>query len=600
MNPLTGPLITAELIAAGPVARIMSGMYTIQAADASGKVTGSIPFLPKPEQEKMLRWVYENGYEFIVCIKARQYGMSTLIAIMILDCLLFGGGVQASIVDQTSDDAKKKLAQKIKFAYEKLQETLPPFLRGRWQVVQDNQEAFSLKLKNAPKGVDNSESVVFAGKRARGGTNHFLHISEWGEIQLKDPLRSTEILTGALPSAKHAGCVTLVETTWKGGRTGEIYPFVVEAARIPECDKSPNDPRVMFIGWHSDENNRDFGPEALITPETHTYCDKVERLCEIKLDNAQRLWWQKAKRKYGILMSSEFPSTVDEAFEAPHQSAVFDAEGVKYQEQLAVALTPDIMYGDITVIDKSAQWRATEKEQATFRFWELPKLGESYLISADFCVGKQAEGSAGVLDANYFSVWRAGRVEQIHGQPDRYHKPKRVAACMPEDRSITTETIRRIVALHYLYGDCMVVPEINNKDDIAQRLMAAGVTRMYHQSIGADGARPGESKEDIVHGWNTNPGTRKQILDYLQEIVIQQGYIGSCAVHAHQLGVFVRNKKGKAEAASGEHDDSIIETAIGVFNLPHATPYKVDRTIARAKAGRGGWVDTLIKGHRGT
>ena len=46
---------------------------------------------------------------------------------------------------------------------------------------------------------------------ARGGSNDFLWISEWGPIQLDDPRRSAEIRSGALPSARHGTIV--IETT---------------------------------------------------------------------------------------------------------------------------------------------------------------------------------------------------------------------------------------------------------------------------------------------------------------------------------------------------------------------------------------------------
>jgi hypothetical protein len=58
--------------------------------------------------------------------KARQFGFSTEICMLILDDCLFRKNTGAAIIDATIGDAKKKLA-KIKFAYDRL----PPVIGSR-------------------------------------------------------------------------------------------------------------------------------------------------------------------------------------------------------------------------------------------------------------------------------------------------------------------------------------------------------------------------------------------------------------------------------------------------------------------------------------
>jgi hypothetical protein len=473
---------------------------------------------------------------------------------------------------------------------------LPKWLREAWTVVSDNDNEFTLRL--ATKEDQAFNSTVYAGLRARGDNNHILFISEWGEIQQKDKRRSLEILTGAIPSADHPGCVTFAETTWKGGRSGELWPYVDQALKIAAENRTraPKDPRLYFIGWHTKPANRDDGPSELITEKTHGYFDKLEKLTWKKFDNGQRLWWQKRKAAFGVMMSSEHPSTLEEALESPHAQAFFDPVGIKWQESLAVGLETTIEYGDLIVNDetKAVVFRKCldhKEEYAVFRIWDRPQEGWSYLISVDSRVGRQAMGATGQLDCNSMSVWRAAKVTPEEG---RVYIVKKVAALQASDRCGTVELIRRALALSLWYGGCMVVPEVNNKDDIAERMMAAGI-KVWSQSLGEDDALPGTTRRNTVYGWCTSPGaggTRKQMLDHMFELVQQQKFIGSCRVFAHQLSVFIyRGKPGSVpvpSAAEGEHDDTVTEAAIGLFLISHATPYLSMGQQAAAKVGAGG------------
>jgi hypothetical protein len=548
---------------ASPLWRI-SNLYTIQSHDATGADAGPIPFIPTPEQAEVLHAIYVLGWEFIIIPKSRQLGMSTVLCIIILDSLLFGSSLQCSIVDKTEPDAWKKLSGKIKYGFQSLAK---PF-RSEWEILKSNDGEFTIKRKGSE---ETEKSTVYAAVSARGGTNHILFISEWGEVQLKDKKRSLEILTGSLPTADHPGCITICETTWKGGKTGELWPLVAAALKTPESLKGPKDPRVMFFGWWTNPNNSDSGDISQITAETHEYCEKAERMIGKTLTNAQRLWWQKTKVKLGIHMMSEHPTTMDECFEAPHEGAFFDAAGLKWQEVQIVPMEPRMKLVDITVQGRAAFAFPKLLKHAPFRIWEMPQDNESYLISCDFCVGKQVSGSSGKRDTHSVSVWKAGRLDP---NTREYFPPMKVAALQPEDQSITHTVADRIRGLYFLYGECLVVPEINNMGNIVSQLEAIGVKNIWTQRTGADGAMVGEGKREEVKGWHTNTSTRKQMLDNLQMLVQQQAFIVSDPTTLHQMTVFVLDKHGKAQAAAGERDDHVTEAAIGLLCLPSATVYR--------------------------
>src|SRR5690606_11780237 len=139
----------------------------------------------------------------LVRLKSRRLGFSTTIGVFVADCLGFRKGFTAALIDQTQkDDATKKLNGIVKVALEGL--------RRLWPVEIGKSNDGCVVVDCAGTG----RSEFYAGTRARGGSNDFLWISEWGAIQFDDPARSAEIRSGALPSARHG--VTVVETTWKG------------------------------------------------------------------------------------------------------------------------------------------------------------------------------------------------------------------------------------------------------------------------------------------------------------------------------------------------------------------------------------------------
>lgn len=545
-----------------PVWRL-SNIYSIRSKGGQ-----CILFKPTAEQMEIIKAVYVKGWRFIIIPKARQRGISTLLSLICLDCILWGSGNQISIVDKTATDAEKKLDEKVKYAFA----ALDPAFQALFEVIKDNENEFRINWKGADKS---KESFIFAGQQARGGTNQILWISEWGEVQMKEPIRSREILTGALPTAEHPGCFTIIETTWKGGKSGDMWPLVAKAMEVREDDKSPSDPRIIFVPWWSAPDYRDTGATSRITEKTHQYCNSIEQLEDTKIDDQQRLWYQNQADKYGMLVRSEYPSTLEECFDSPTQGAYFDAEGLKYQESQAVALSTRWRYGNIQLqAGRVPYFMASEPQQATVRILEMPQDGESYLIAADWCGLRMAVGAMAERDTNAFGVWRAGRLNR---DTREYRPPQLVAAIMPDDRTGTTEAIRRIHGLYRLYGECMTVPETNNKDNVVEQMQNAGISNIWVQTQGAGGAKPGVGKMELVFGWYTNEGTRKQALENLREMVQQQTFIGSCSTLSHQLKMFIVPESGKPQAAPGQHDDWVLSTAIALFCIGSATPYREHR-----------------------
>lgn len=285
----------------------LSHLYQIKDAQ-TGKL---IPFEPRPEQMRLFRELV-RGVRKLIVLKARRLGMSTAIDLYAADEVIFNAGVQVSIVDRKQDDAAKKLNGICKVAYESMVKGLK---RGA-RIVRDNDSAWEILSRSS-----DPSSAIHAGMNARGGTNQILHVSEWGVIQCDDAARSEEILTGALPSAEHG--VTIVETTWKGGRGGHLWEIVKGAMELPEERRTLNDWHLFFFPWWSDPTYSEEGDGAGLPAELEAYFAEKERETGYRFTEGQRCWYARRRQTLGLFIYREFPTTIDECFKAPMEGAIY-------------------------------------------------------------------------------------------------------------------------------------------------------------------------------------------------------------------------------------------------------------------------------------
>jgi hypothetical protein len=282
-------------------------LYSIKDAE-TGQI---IPFAPRPEQVELFDALL-SGVRKIIVLKARRLGMSTAIDIFATDEAIFYEGVQCSIVDQTQDDATKKLVNIVRVAFDRL----PAGLRDLFVITRANDSSFEISSKS-----NDAKSSIYAGKNARGGTNQLLHISEWGVIQADDPRRSEEILTGALPSAEHGA--TVIETTWKGGRGGHLWTLVKSALEMPAEQRGKNDWHLFFFPWWTDPTYTEVGEISQIDAESLKYLGEKEEEISVKFTDGQKCWYARRKATLGIFIFREFPTTIDECFRAPIEGAIY-------------------------------------------------------------------------------------------------------------------------------------------------------------------------------------------------------------------------------------------------------------------------------------
>jgi hypothetical protein len=126
--------------------------------------------------------------------------------------------------------------------------------------------------------------------------------------------------------------------------------------------------------------------------------------------------------------------------------------------------------------------------------------------------------------------------------------------------------------LYLYYGQCTVIPEMNNSG--AAFILGAKAKGMkIWQRTELD---PHKGTRTARDGWRTTDtqeygGLRAAIIWHLHGILRERALESHCPSIVEQLSNFV-DKGGRMEAGRG-HDDDVMALAIGVFNIDSATTY---------------------------
>lgn len=329
--------------------RLTSGkLYKIKTADGRGV----IPFHPRDEQKELLRklcdsldrvrahakHIKDNNLDPAevvpieppqeVEIKSRRLGYSTTIGVFVADCLAFCKDFTAQLIDQTADDASKKMNGIVKVAVDAL-------IEAGWPLKKIKDNDGELTVDAVLDGLaQKSPSTFFAGTKGRGGSVDFGWYSELGVIQFEDEPRAEEIVTGAFAAARHG--IKFVETTWKGGKGGKLWDLIE-----PTLNGIADDWKVHFTPWFVDPRNR--STTAVIDDKTRKYfADNAARFMAqgVTITEDQMRWYSAEWRTQGIFMKRENPSFLDECWTAPIEGSVYAAAIEQARTEGRVAMFP--------------------------------------------------------------------------------------------------------------------------------------------------------------------------------------------------------------------------------------------------------------------
>jgi len=281
----------------------LSHIYKIE-----NKFGGVEVFKPNQAQEALL----DNAHYLNIILKARQLGFSTLIDIEALDTALFSKNQSIGIIADTLDNAKALLANKIKFAYRQLD---PRFAQLIPKILKSNET--SMEFSNG--------SSIRVGASLRSGTYNFLHISEYGKICTRTPLKAREVKTGSLNTIAPKQRVYIESTA--EGQEGDYFDKcqVAENRQLEGAEDGEMDYRFHFFPWYLDPAY--ISEERPLSDKQKDYFRSLAAEHGIELTPEQKYWYAAKQQEQGDDMKREFPSIPAEAFEA-------SVEGSYYKRQM--------------------------------------------------------------------------------------------------------------------------------------------------------------------------------------------------------------------------------------------------------------------------
>lgn len=353
-----------------------------------------VKFKMNPVQERL----YRRMWFLNVIPKSRQHGITTFIAIFILDACLFNSNTRAGIIAHRLQDAKKILRDKILYAYHRLPADLKAF--------------HPLKTESTEEVViahgEFDTSTIWVATSMRSGTLQILHISEYGKLCARMPVKAQEVKTGAMPTI-HKGGFIFVESTAEGP-FGDFYDMCLEATTNDDKDLTRLDWRCHFFGWMDKLSNVVDG--VVDIPEhINEYLDKLEKVYDRTFTINQRAWYALTRRRFKHDMFKEHPSTMDECFMASVEGAYYGMEIAQMREEGRICSVPH--YSEELVHTICDLGVGSHMPWLFFQF-----CGKEVHIINEFCLGKN--------DAQFGAVEYRGMLNKFR-ERHRYQYGKHFA-----------------------------------------------------------------------------------------------------------------------------------------------------------------------------
>lgn len=250
--------------------------------------------------------------------KSRQHGVTTFLAIFMLDGCLFNSNIRAGIIAHKLLDGKRILKDKIKYAYN----NLPADLKAARELLKDDTQEI----------VFNNNSSIYVDTSMRSGTLQLLHVSEYAWTCTHASQKASEIKSGAMETV-HKGGMTFIESTYEGS-VGDFPEMctMAEDIRVSGKELGPLDYKIHFFAWHEKPENVTDPRFVEISQQQHDYFDKLEKVFIKEFTLPQRAWHVAKKKILKHLMYKEHPSTLEEARIAAIEGAFFAVEMAEMRE----------------------------------------------------------------------------------------------------------------------------------------------------------------------------------------------------------------------------------------------------------------------------
>lgn len=481
--------------------------------------------------EKMEKQLRETGRVRIIVLKARQLGMSTL-----------AQGIEMTEKFRRANNFGLVLSHEAgsaKYLYNMNRRALAEkWPLGPIKLLRDRLEGMEI---GPPVNSTTETATAKNAGSGRSRTIQFLHASECGFYDNAETL-----MLGMMQSVPDFGSIVILESTANG--IGNWFHKQWEQAEAGVSSFIP-----LFYPWHEhDEYQFAFSSVLDRAAFVKTYSKIEEDLSrEFALTPEQMKW-----RRMTIIdkcdgdatmFKQEHPMTPDEAFIVSGRP-VFDPDNMKKILDKARKTEPlGKGYLDTQTME------LVFEESGPLWLYEMPDPNEDYCIGIDTAEGKIRSRDAGFIDTsgkdpdfNALNIIRMSDGVEVARYMSNYSPGLYAADAM---------------ALGYFYGPAsqckepaMLVPERNSIGQaVIDDFMEAEYPRIFvHKTFNRFAADGGWTKNI---GFRTGVDNRDILIKDLQKEILDGNSGITDRMTAKHVASMRRNSMGKAEAASGAHDD---------------------------------------------
>ncbi len=465
----------------------------------------------------------------ILVLKGRQQGFTTLITAYQLACTITNKNFQGFTVADEGSNTEAIFQNKAKFPYENLPGILKPT------------EKFNNKRQYLFDKINSSWEVTTATQNmGRSRTINFLHASECAFWQ--HGIATTQAGIG---EALTKNCIKIYESTANGFND---FEKMWSSGRYINC---------FYEWWLTEEYRFNFKSEEDKNRFIESLNNKewISERCrwllnDKKLEAEQVFWYYNKYLNYidKELIKQEYPCTPQEAFLSTGL-CYFDKE--KIMRRLTQISLP-IKKGYFTYTTKAVskydgsqyitidKYKWIDDENGAIEIYESVKDRTPYVLAGDTA----GEGS------DYFT-----------GQVLNNITGRQVAKLKQKYNEI--EYTMQMFCLGKYYNTALIGIETNYSTYPTAKLDELGYSKLYVR----EKEDTYDNKLDKKYGFRTTPITRPLILADLQAIILNEIDKINDKETLEEMLKFIKNmdKKGRAEAEVGYHDDLVMALAIAYY-----------------------------------
>lgn len=499
-----------------------------------------IKFVPNRAQKALIdRVIYllETGQPVrIIVLKARQMGLSTAIEALIYWYTTTNRNI-TSVILAHEESASRNLYNMFKRYYD----NSVSFFKPNRKYDTRSDLTFGYTDKDGNEVGLNSVIKTATAKNTGAGRSDTIQLVHGSEVAFWD---NGEELVGSLlqtvPMRKNTMIFLESTANGRGNFFAHMWEKSVKGDSVFET--------FFFPWWIQDEYELEGDAIDGYTPEEQELVDLMREGTEVggvkysvsddRIDDKIRFRRHKEREFVAKpeLLYQEYPSTAHEAFVASG-STVFNTKALSVMEKkVRDAKTYNI--ND----DTTRNPYVTEDKYAKLKIWNMPEIGEQYVIGAD-C----AEG----IDGGDFSVADVVRVRDM-----------KTVARYRNDVIDPDQFAHLLDKLGRFYNNAMLGPEINNHGlAVVQRLRDLFYHNLYKREKGLDEVFETPTAK---FGWKTTVQTKPLAIDYLAEAIREGLVIDEDVVFIQEAFSYVRDARGRTNAEEGTNDDTIMAKAIAL------------------------------------